>query len=164
MHYKEIINRDSLCDFEIYLLGLVMEYSQADREVILNKLIYLFQNNKVLTGGNRLYNSQVYFWVIKNLGRENKYREVIEFADGAIKYSKNEFSFYSLNFFHYYKALAHYRLGELDEYIDEIYNAIIICLYQSSEKRNKFFTTVLKDTGINANEFILSKLASMSEK
>ena len=161
MRYTEMLKKDSLHDFEVYLLGLLMEFSLTDRNAILEKLIYLYINNKVLTGENRLYNSQVYFWIIKNLGRESRYEEVINFAKSAIDYCADEFSVYCLNYFHYYKALAHNRMGEISKFQDEIYNSIIVSLNQNTEKREKFFATILKDTGINAVDFLIDRFQIM---
>jgi len=158
MGFTEMLKKDSLHDFEVYLLGLLMEFSIPDRNMILEKLIYLFANKKVLTGENRLYNSQVYFWIIKNLGKESRYIEVINFASSAIDYCRDEFSVYCLNYFHYYKALAHNRVGETSKFQDEIYNAIIVSLNQNMEKREKFFSMIQKDTGINAVNFLIHRL------
>ncbi|MBU0997805.1 MAG: hypothetical protein KKE16_07165 [Firmicutes bacterium] len=153
MHFKEIMQRNSLHDFELYLLGLLMEYSQPDRDIILEKLIYLFDNKKVLLGGNILYITQAYFWIIKNLGRTNRFKEVILFAQNAIDYCRDEFSYYCLEYFHYYKSLAHQNLEEIECFRDELYNAITICMYYLPEKREKFFSQIQIDLEINPREF-----------
>jgi len=157
MKYRELMDCESLHDFEIYLLGLVMEYSDLDREIILTKLISIFEHNKVLSGGNRLYNLQVLFWIIKNLGRMNRYLDLIRISQFAIDYANEGFSVYCLEFFHYYSALAHLRMGNQLSFSDELYKAIIVCMYQSEEKKEKFFSTIMKDTGIHALEFVKSR-------
>jgi len=157
MKYDELMKCEALHDFEIYLLGLVMEYSEPDREKILNKLIYIFEQNKVLSGGNIVFNLQVLFWIVKNLGKMKKYNDLIRMSQYSIEYANNGFSFYCLEYFHYYKALAHLRTEDKISFSDELYKAIIICMYQPEEKRDKFFSTILKDTNINAYDFIKSK-------
>lgn len=163
MNYCELMRCESLHDFEIYLLGLVMEYSEPDREKTLNKLIHIFEQNKVLSGGNIVFNLQVLFWIVKNLGKMKKYNDLVRMSQYAIDYANNGFSVYSLEFFHYYKALAHLRTDDKISFLDELYKAIIICMYQPEEKREKFFATIIKDTDINPYDFIKAKCTEVNK-
>lgn len=156
--YKKLIKKESLHDFEVYLLGLLMEYSESDREEILTKLTLLFKNDKIITGGNVVFNLQTLFWIIKNLGREKNYSKLIEMSEYAIKYAKKGFSRYELEYFHYYKALAHLRTGDNINFEQELYSAIIINLYNSDDKKIKFFNTIRKDTGLSPEEFLFLKM------
>jgi len=157
MKYDELMKCEALHDFEIYLLGLVMEYSEPDREKTLDKLIHIFEQNKVLSGGNIVFNLQVLFWIVKNLGKMKKYIDLIRMSQYAIDYANDGFSVYCLEYFHYYKALAHFRTEDKISFSEELYKAIIICMYQAEDRRDKFFSTILKDTNINAYEFIKTK-------
>lgn len=157
MHYDDLLKRGAFHDVEVYMLGLVMEYSDYDRAQLLEKLLVMLESGKIMTGGTVTFNLQVYFWIIKNLGRMNRFLEVIKFSNLAIDYAHKGFSCYSIEFFHYYKALAHFRLGETALFGDELYNAIIVCMYQKEENRQRFFATIQKDTGINPIDFMISR-------
>lgn len=158
INYKVILKKEALHDFEIYLLGLIMEYSDIDRPIILEKLITILKNDSLYIGDNKVYLMHVYFWVIKHLGREKRYIELIEYANMAIYNAHKYFTFYCLNNFHYYKALAHKRLNQDTEFKEALYKAIIICVYQNNDKNTKFLETIKKDTGIDPIDFIKNNL------
>jgi len=158
MNFNEMIKKETLHDFEIYLLGLIMEYSEPDRLKTLEKVMQLLKTDRILIGHNKILLMQVFFWIIKFLGREKRYHEVILFSDLAIVESHKNHTNYCLNYFHYYKSLAHLRLGQTEEYEKNLYKAIVICIYQSGDNNSKFINTIYKDTGVDAISFIKSKL------
>jgi len=156
--YENVMKKEVLHDSEIYLLGVIMEYSDEDRETILEKIIQLRKNDKLLLGGNILFNAQVFFWVIKNLGRMNKYIELIDVAEEAIEYNKKFYSYYSNEYFYYYKSLANYRLGKLKNFESDLTQAIIFSLHLSEYKRKHFIETIKKDTETDCKKLILNKI------
>ncbi|MDY0278342.1 MAG: hypothetical protein RBQ97_09705 [Acholeplasma sp.] len=157
-NFTEIMNKSVLHDSEIYLLGVIMEYSDEDRTKILEKIINLRKNDKLLLGGNALFNSQVFFWIIKNLGRMNRFNELIEIANEAIKYSKHNYSYYSIEYFYYFKALAHYELKNHEEFELALTQTICFLSHYDDFKRNHFINTIKKDTNIDCKEFIIDKI------
>ncbi|MCF7924425.1 MAG: hypothetical protein K9L64_04860 [Candidatus Izimaplasma sp.] len=156
--FNNIMKKEILHDSEIYLLGIMMEYSDDDRENILLKIEDLSQNDKLLLSGNALFNSQVFFWIIKNLGRLNKFNELITMANRAIKHSKSNFIYYLLEYFHYYKALAFLRQGLDNKFENELLNTIYVLLQLDEQKRSKFFQVIKKDTDISSKEFLIARL------
>ncbi|MBN2833376.1 MAG: hypothetical protein JXR48_00260 [Candidatus Delongbacteria bacterium] len=156
--FDNIMKKEILHDSEIYILGLIMEYNEKDREQILKKINYLRVNNKLLLGGNALLDSQIFFWIIKNLGRLNRFSELISMAEIAIGLAKKKYSYYSIEYFHYYKALAHYELKQLKDFEDELFKTIAILLYMDVHKRKHFFEMIKKDTDISCKDFIIEKL------
>jgi len=158
MGFEAVMKKEVLHDIEIYFLGLIMEYSDDDREIVFQKIDYLRKNNKLLFGGNPLLDAQVYFWIIKNLGRMNRYQELIAIANTAIEYTKKNYTYYLKEYFHYYKALAHFRLNQEDKFEEELFNTLLI-LYQLDEKRRQHFLEIIKkDTKINCKMFFIEKI------
>jgi transcriptional regulator with XRE-family HTH domain len=158
INYDDILKKDSIYDIELYMLGIIMEYNDIDRKNILKHIISLNNKNKLIVSGNRLYITQGYFWITKNLGREKKFKEVIRFADEAIKYCKKEYSCYCLEYFYYYKALVYYKMGEQTKFEEELYNTIVVLLSLKEVARDNFINTIKKDTDISSVEFLLNKL------
>ena len=156
--FQNIMNKEVLHDSEIYLLGLIMEYSEDDRKKVLEKIISLRKNDKLLLGGNILFNSQVFFWIIKNLGRLNRYKEVIDFSDEAIKYSKKNYSYYSIEYFYYYKALAYYSLNKTTEFENALTNTICYLTNLDEQKREHFAEMIRKDTGIDYKKYFIERI------
>ena len=158
INFNDIMKKEVLHDIEIYLIGLIMEYSDSDRELIFAKIDTLRKNDKLLLGSNSLLDLQVYFLVIKNLGRMNKYKEVIVIVDLAIDYTKKNYTYYLKEYFHYYKALAYFRLGQQADF-EEALLATLFALYQLDEfKRKHFIEMIKKDTDIDSNEFLVRRI------
>lgn len=155
--FQNIMKKEVLHDSEIYLLGIIMEYSEEDRKLVLEKIISLRANNKLLLGGNILFNSQVFFWILKNLGRLNRYNEVIKFANEAIEYNKKNYSYYSIEYFYYYKALAYYRLGNTSEFEKALTNTICFLTNLDSQKRKHFSEMIKKDTNIDYKKYFIER-------
>lgn len=158
VHYDKIMNNESLHDNEIYVLGLIMEHSEKDRDDILYKINQLRINKKLLLSGNVLFNAQVYFWIIKNLGRQEKYHDVIEIAQEAIKYNKENYSTYANEYFYYYLALAYYRTNNQEAFEEALKNVILYVLRLEGRKKNHFIEMIKKDTGIDYLDFLINKL------
>jgi hypothetical protein len=157
--FGKIMKKEILHDSEIYILGVIMEYSQRDRLSIYKKINKLWKNDKLLMGSNSSLYLQVFFWIVKNLGKLGRIKELTEMAQIAIDYAKSKHSYYALEYFHYYKALAHHELKEENEYEQEMENTIKILLYLDEYKRAHFFDMIKKDTDIDSKSFILDRLS-----
>ena len=154
INFNDIMKKEMLHDIEIYLIGLIMEYSEKDRELIFAKIDSLRRNDKLLLGGNSLLDLQVYFLVIKNLGRMNRYLEVIEMADLALEYTKRTYTYYLKEYFYYYKALAYYFLNQKEKFEESLFCTVISLNQLDNYKRNHFIEMVKKDTNIDCKDFL----------
>lgn len=162
IEFDKLIKHDFLQDVELYMLGIIMEYSDNDRDLILNRIMFLNEEKKLFTFGNRLYNSQLYFWIIKNLGRLKRLNDVIKLSSEAIVYCHKEYTFYLLEYFYYYKALAYYKLNDTINFESELFKTIEILRLLEIEKRKKFEDVIFKDTGKNIRDYYLEKLKQQS--
>lgn len=144
--FDKIIKHDSLQDVELYGLGLLMEYSEIDREIILKRVLKLYHDNKIMLTENRLYIAQMYFWIIKNLGRLHLFEKVIELSNKAINYCSMTHSIYLLPDFHYYKALAYYKLNNINKFKATLCDLSKLLQVCKKEKNILFKHLVLKDT------------------
>jgi len=156
--FTNILRKEILHDSEVYYLGIIMEFSVKDREIIFEKLRNLRENKKLLLGGNVLFNAQVFFWIIKNLGRMGEFEELVEIANEAIEFNVSNYSYYLLEYFYYYKALAYHALKDVEHFNEALKEAILYVLHLDSEKREHFLEMIKKDTEINAKTFIIDKI------
>lgn len=152
----EIINRTSIHDAELYMLGMLMQHSEKDREFVLEYILNLYHHHKLMTGGNPIFISQVYFWILKNLGREERYEELIEISKMAIEHNKKNYSYYAMEHFYYYRALAFRKLNNEPLFQKNLIKTIEILQVLSDEKRQKYYEIIMKDLGIDARSTILN--------
>ncbi len=158
IEFDNIMKKEILHDSELYLLGIIMQYSDDDREVIYRKIINLRKKGKLLLGNNVLYNSQLYFWITKSLGRLNKYKELIDIADEAIEYCKKNYSYYSLEHFYYFKSLAYFKRNMKKDFEEALSQTIYVLLQRDQHKRDRFFEMISKDTNVDCKEFLISRI------
>lgn len=156
--FTNILKKEILHDSEVYYLGIIMEFSPKDREIIFQKMRNLRENKKLLLGGNVLFNAQVFFWIIKNLGRMGEFEELIEIANEAIKFNESNYSYYLLEYFNYYKALAYHELKDAVRFDESIKETILYILHLDKEKREHFINMIKKDTEIDSKSFIIEKI------
>ena len=83
-------------------------------------------------------------------------------AEPIFETRHNEYTFYLLEYFHYYKALAYYKLDDTVRFESELFKTIEILNLIEIEKRKKFEDVILKDTGKNIRDFYLEKLKQQS--
>lgn len=160
--YPKVMKKSAFPDDEIYMLGLLMEYSESDRKKILNKLYDVLRNRGQLLGGNVMAEYRVYFWMIKNFGRIKKYEEVVEMCEIAIKLSNSYFMHYLLEYYHYYKALAHKRLGEEDLFEHHLVQAVLNLEHRSDDQKQKFYKQIVRDTGLDPANFAIERFVRNS--
>lgn len=162
LDYPKVMKKSAFPDDEIYMLGLLMEYSDKDRKAILKKLYDVLRNNNNLLGGNVSAEFRVYFWMIKNFGKIELYHEVIEMCEIAIKKCEMNYMHYLLDYFHYYKALAHKRLGEEEAFEHHLVRAILNLEHRTPSVKQKFYEQIVKDTGIDPADFAIERFAKNS--
>lgn len=145
----EMLKRTSIHDIELYMLGVLMNYSDQDRSRVLAFILSLYRNHKLMTGGNPIYVSQISFWIIKNLGREQRFEEVIEFCNEAIDFCRRNYSFYALENFYYFQALAYRKLHDEDRFFKSLIKTLEIIPLLGEEKQQRFKAMIEKDLGIH---------------
>ncbi|MDY0211001.1 MAG: helix-turn-helix transcriptional regulator [Acholeplasma sp.] len=155
--FNKIMKSSYLQDLELYILGLIMQYSDQDRKSILKRILTLNSQNKLYTSGNRFYISQVYFWVLKNLGVEKRFDELISLSDDAISYALSEHSYYLLEYFYYYKALAYYKKKAFDLFEETLLKTLSVLWILPKQAQKHFEEMILKDTSIHIYDFYQSK-------
>lgn len=155
---EKMLKHEFLMDTELYVLGILMEYSEKDREDILERILVLNKDGKLLTFGNHMYSIQVYFYMIKNLGRLKRLDELISVSKNAIEFIKERQSIYLLGDIYYYCALAYFKKNNILEFENQLYLTIEI-IRLLPVQRVKYFTEMIqRDTGYSIDEFYISEL------
>ncbi|MFP4478659.1 MAG: hypothetical protein ACLFPM_04425 [Candidatus Izemoplasmatales bacterium] len=151
--YDLIFKETMLTNWELYGLGILLEYSQEDPKKILDKLISQQKGDMLYALGRNLYaNLQIYYWIVKNLGKLERYEEVIDNSTKAIDLCQRNYSYYSIHRFYYFRALAKYRLDQetYKEDLNKIYYLSKTFPYIDIDFYSRMFK---KDFNIDFNEY-----------
>jgi len=123
--YPQVIKKTILTDSETLILGIIMENSPIDRDIIMEKLLVIIENDDLhITGRNIFAKCQVIFWLTKNYGKQKKHDKVIQLCNKGIMLNKDNYTYYLLEYFYYYKALSCLRTNLFIEFEDNLYNAL----------------------------------------
>jgi len=159
--FKSLLKKKMLYDTELYMMGIIMDLSQEDRKKVLKHIINVHREKHFILSKNIFVNLQAYFWIIKNMGREKEYENLIPFTEQAINLAEKNYYIYSLEYFYYYKALAHYYLQQMSEFKKAL-EKTVYCLFNLNEhKKDRFIKTIKKDTQVDVLSFILPKIKNL---
>jgi len=160
INYPQMLKNEVITDPEILILGTILEFSETEREKIVNKLTYVFDKSNVLISGSNLYSyTQVIFWISKYYGRVHEFSKVLKYCNLGIQYNYENKTTYLLEYFYYYKALVFYRTNRHDEFEESLYKSIMLLEASSSkDRKTSFYSIIMKDLNINPYDFLI-KLA-----
>lgn len=160
LKYPQILDKPTLSDYEIYALGLIMQYEKEEIPIILEKLLTINRLNKFVDVKDPYMILLNQFFIIKNLGRLKRFEDVITYADQTIKFCTKHYINYMLENLHYYKALGHYYLKQQTLFETALRDTILETLRKPKEKQDRLFAMIEKDTKINPKTFIKDRLFS----
>jgi len=166
INYPDILKNDVITDSEALILGVIQEYSVQDREVIISKLETILVDDKIqINGGNFMAKLQLLFHISKYYGRTMDYSKVIKYCDMGVKICSKHYSYYLLEYFTYYKALALKRLGKINEFENALSRCAMTLLVQGNKQNtDKFEKYFMKDLNMNLYEFMLTYLNTRIER
>ena len=156
LDFPNILRNKVLTDSELLILGIILDIGTIEREVIVDRLEKLFEENEFhITGDNAAIKLQNVFWLAKYFGKRKEYRKTIEYCDFGIARNEELRTIYLIEYFTYYKALSYKRLGEISKFKKSLYEAIIyVEIIPSQTRRDRFKDIIRKDLGIEPLEFV----------
>lgn len=158
LKYPRILDKTPLSDYEIYALGLIMQYDKDAIPSILDTLLTIDRLKKFVDIKDPYMVLLNQFFIIKNLGRLKRYEDVITYAEETIQFCNTHYLTYLLDKFYYYKALAYYYLQNQDAFEDVLKDTILILLCKPKQLQDRAFAMIEKDTQVSPKLFIKENL------
>jgi hypothetical protein len=157
LHYPAILSMARLSSAEVILMSTLLIYrSFNEKPLIADKLTsYVADTSQVISG----YNERIRFLCLQHLadyrGTLGDFPEVIRLSKFAIDGLVGIKSYYLMEFFYYYMALAHYYQGETEQYKDAIYRCHAILEAENNPAKSaKFKKRIEDDFHISLPDFI----------
>lgn len=137
---NKIKKAKTISDTESIILGVLIEYSRDQQEELLDIFLQIQSNNIILING---YNSyvilQIWYWIVKTLGRKERFNEVILYSKKIIKLQNESYSYYLLEHFYYFLSLAYmYTKRNQDQISTLIKLKKLLNVVEQSKKKNVF--------------------------
>ena len=91
------------------------------------------------------------------MGIKKKIKEFIKYCKIGIDKNIESKSYYLMDYFHYYSALAYYEIGDMENYTDCLIKCFNILAFESNEKKMEKFTILInEDFNIKFEEFVIN--------
>lgn len=157
INYPDILKINRLSSAEVILMSTLLIYrSFDDKDALAKKLTsYVQDSSQVISG----YNERIRFLCLQRLadyfGTLGEFDKVIKLSSFAIDGLVQIKSYYLMEFFYYYMALAHYYLGQMEKHEEMVYRCHCILEAENNHAKSaKFKKRIEDDFHISLPEFI----------
>jgi len=161
INFPAVLKQKYLTDIEVLVLGFLLSLMEGeDQKKLLRKLSQLFENEDlILSNQNNNAASLILMRMAKMYGTQKDFAQVVRLCDIGIKRGNEATSIYLLEFFFYYKALAHFRLESYDLFEESLFRCYNVLHLEGNKKKIEKFTVLIeKDFHINFDGFVMNYL------
>jgi transcriptional regulator with XRE-family HTH domain len=155
--YPKILDQLIITSVEMLILSSLLDVTDVIHQAkIISKLkIALEDTSFVISGANDRILPLVLIRLAKAAGIMKDYNEVIRYCQYAIKRNLEVRSYYLLDYFYYYSALAYFKLDKIAQYEQMVFHCFnVLHLENNISKIEKFTRLIEKDFGIDLDKFI----------
>jgi transcriptional regulator with XRE-family HTH domain len=159
--FPAVLKQKYLTDIEVLVLGFLLTVIEGeDQKKLLRKMSQLFENDEfILSNQNNNATSLILIRMAKMYGSQKDFSQVVRLCDIGIKRGNEATSIYLMEFFFYYKALAHFRLESFDLFEDSLFRCYNVLHLEGNKKKIEKFTGLIeKDFHINFDGFVMNYL------
>ncbi|MDY0372640.1 MAG: hypothetical protein RBQ86_00800 [Candidatus Izemoplasmatales bacterium] len=161
VNYPLIMKQAFFTDVEILILSFMLSITEKEeRNKILKKLTEIFDSgNSIMSGENDMIYALILMRLAQTHGSNKNFPKVIQLCDLAIQYGISYRQFYLMEYFFYYKALAHFSLQDYDKYEESLFRCYSCLHMEGNKKKIEKFTKLIEDDfHIVYNTFIMRYL------
>lgn len=161
--YPTILRKRYYTDVEVLILSFLLSvFSGKQQEMLLSKLNYICSSEDTIIAGD---NSNYIFILIlmriaKTYGIKRDYPKVIYYCELGLERGIKNKQYYLWEYFFYYKTLAHYALGQKEEFDNSLLRCFnVLHMEGNFSKIEKFTQLIEKDFRINFREYVVGLIS-----
>ncbi len=158
--YPKFSKKTIFTEVEMLIMSSLLDYSENPTETheIYNKLkSHLSDRSIVLSSTQTSSINLTLFRLAKYSGRNKQFEDVIEYCKIGIKNNLATRSFYLMDYFFYFSALAYYRLGDMENYQTMLIKCFNVLHFEGIDKKIQKFTNLINsDFSIHFQDFVLN--------
>ncbi|MFW5865059.1 MAG: helix-turn-helix domain-containing protein [Candidatus Izemoplasmataceae bacterium] len=160
INYPKVLNNNVFSSNEMLIFSsffTLKAFNEKDK--VAEKIQEYILSVNLYTTENTVQIILASFQLAKYYGMVGSYKKVLKLTKKIIDYSKTKKSYYLLDYFYYYSALANYRIDKIEEFKKDLSKCFCILAADDNEaKMTKFKNYVEKDFDINFKAFVLDYL------
>lgn len=161
--YPEILKQKYFTDVEVLILSFLLSvFTGKQQEMLLTRLNALFETSEnIMTGDSEYIFTLILMRIAKTYGIKRDYPKVIYYCQIGIDRGNKQKQYYLWEYFYYFKALAHFALGQKEEFDDSLLKCFnVLYMDGNHSKIQKFTTLIEKDFDIEFNKYVISLIES----
>lgn len=159
--YPRILKQDIITSVELLILSSLLDFlEEKQHKKLIEKLKHFFDDpTVVISGANDRILPLIMSRLAKYAGIKGNYDDVIMYSHSGIDHNLNGKSFYLLDYFYYFSALAHFKLGNHKKYEAMLMLCYHVLAFEgNASKIDKFTTLIEKDFDIDFTSFVSERI------
>ncbi|MFA5274997.1 MAG: hypothetical protein WC339_05945, partial [Candidatus Izemoplasmatales bacterium] len=123
VNYPLILKQKVFTDIEILILSFLLSIVKGDEQSpLLKRLTSVFDSEEnIMSGESNIVYALILMRLAQTHGSNKNYPKVIHLCDLGIQRGISLRQFYLMEYFFYYKALAHFSLQDYDKYEESLF-------------------------------------------
>ncbi len=161
--YPNILKQQYFTDVEVLILSFLLSvFTGKQQDMLLKRLNAMFDSSEsILSGGTEYIYSLILMRIARTYGVKRDYPRVIYYCDLGIERGVQNKQYYLWEYFLYFKSLAHYALGQKEEFDQAIQKCFYVLNMEGNHAKVEKFTTLIeKDFSINFKKYVISLIDS----
>lgn len=157
VNYPSVLQHEILTDIELLILSFLIDVSnKTTREKIVDRIFYIYKKKGIISGGNTRILIVIAAKLAKYFGILEEYDRVIDFCDIGLKRNLIYSSYFLNEYFYYYKSLAYYKLGRMEEFKEALKKCFNVLEHEGNiSKKKKFETLINEDYDIEFDKYVI---------
>lgn len=159
INYPKILKQQYYTDVEVLILSFLLNvFTGKQQDMLLNKLNSIFEDaENIMSGDSEYIYTLILMRIAKIFGIKRDYPKVLYYCQLGIERGLQHKQYYLWEYFYYYKALAHYALGQKELFDDALLKCYHVLQMEGNHSKVEKFTNLIeKDFSINYKRYVFS--------
>ncbi|MCF7930566.1 MAG: helix-turn-helix domain-containing protein [Acholeplasmataceae bacterium] len=167
INYPDILDSQIITSVEMIILSSLLDFLDESHHLAIVEKAQKFITDPslVITGGSEKMFIFILAKIAKFYGIHEDYENVIRLCERGVKQNLTIRSYYLMEYFYYYQALAFYKLDKLDAYEQMVVNCFNVLHFEGNLRKIEKFTRLIEeDFNIDFVEFVTNFYAKQLGK
>ncbi len=167
INYPDILDSQIITSVEMIILSSLLDFLDESHHLAIVEKAQKFISDPslVITGGSEKMFIFILAKIAKFYGIHEDYENVVNLCEMGVKQNLTIRSYYLMEYFYYYQALAFYKLERFDTYEQMVVNCFNVLHFEGNFKKIEKFTKLIEeDFNIDFVEFVTNFYAKQLGK
>ncbi|TNF07454.1 MAG: hypothetical protein EP317_04670 [Bacillota bacterium] len=166
VNYPKVLNQQIITSIEMLILSSFLDFlDESHHEKVVEKIEEFIRNQSIMISDA---NEKIYIFVLaklaKYVGIKDDFTNVIRYCNLGIEKNVESMSYYLMEYFYYYNALAYYNLKDYENYKKYLILCFNVLQFDANPKKIEKFTKLINgDFNIEFEDFVIEYYANRKD-